>query len=168
MRARYAVLAVACGAIALAIPVALGGTATSEIDTLRIGSGDFTFETTSGRWKTLTTLPFTSAGPLNSLSFSGEGYAQDFASDGTFKGKSLASMQVRLKVNGLVATPGPMTFASNAGVIGSKTARSMGNTLQWWHSGSGALDVKIQVKNANPGDIGGLKNWSFTALYNSP
>ena len=168
MRARYGILALAFGVVALVIPVALGGTVTSEVDSMRIASGDFTFETTSGRWKTLTTLPFTSAGPLNSLSFSGEGYAQDFASDGTFKGKSLASMQVRLKIGSEVAIPGPMTFASNTGVIGSKTPRSMGNTLQWWYSGSGPLDVKIQVKNANPGDIGGLKNWSFTALYNSP
>ena len=94
-------------------------------------------------------------GPLTTFVLSGEGFAQDYA-----------AMKVRLRVDGDVLSPGPMTFASNAGAKKSANPRPMGNTLTWFYqSGSDTLPVQIQVKNLNTNDLGGLDTWVLTAYF---
>ena len=166
MRTKFALIGAVAGAIAIIIPVvAFGGVNNGPIDRAFIAAGG-DFESPSGTWLTVDTIDIQIEGPLTTLMLTGEGFAQDYGAGGVFKGENYAAMKVRLKVNTSVLPPGPMTFASNAGVKKSATPRPMGNTLTWFYqSGSATIPVKIQVKNLNANDLGGLDTWALTAYF---
>lgn len=166
MRAKYALIGALVGAIAIIIPVvAFGGVNNGPIDRALIATGG-QFETPSGTWQTVDTVSVTIEGPLTMLELTGEGFAQDYGSGGVFKGQDYAAMKVRLKVGTTVLSPGPMTFADNAGVKKSAQERPMGNSLTWFYqSGSDTLQVRIQVKNLNTNDLSGFKRWLLTAYF---
>jgi hypothetical protein len=169
MRKKHLVAIAAAMALSAAIPIiALGGTNNGTIDSLMIRTGG-DFETSSGNWITVDTFPVEVVGPLTGFNFTGEGYALDYGPGGVFKGRKHAATRIRLKINGSIIAPGAMTFASNAGVKGSRSPRGMGNSLEWFYqSGAETLDVQIQVRGKNPNDISGLRTWSVHVVRNEP
>ncbi len=91
------------------------------------------------------------AGPML-ISFSANGYEQDFNSGGGFAGHKYAAMLVRVLVNGSQVGPA-VRFFDNTGKVGVQKPRPTTTSYEWAvNTTSGAKTVRVQFKNVNTFD----------------
>ena len=153
-------------ALAVAIPVIAFGGGTSGPVNYADATGGNNFETPSGNWQEVGQVVVNSApGGPKIITFSGNAYAQDFGSGGVFKGEKYAAIKLKVEANDVKIGP-VVTFADNAGVVGSEKPKPEYHTAQWSTNADGTYDVEVYVKSMNQLDVSGFKSWQLSVIYN--
>lgn len=140
-----------------------GGGAAGQVE-FQTGTG---VNTPSGAFITVATRTFTSAAGPIVVSFSAEGWDQDWGSGGTFIGHDFASLRVRVLLNNTPMSPGAAVFFDNTGKITIKTPRPTAASFDWAGTiaTGGTKTVKVQVANLHTFDMGQINRYTLSVQH---
>ena len=157
-----AVLAVAAGGGVAHAGIA-GGGAVGNVE-FQTGGG---VSTPSGTFITVATRSFTSAAGPIVVSFSAEGWDQDWASGGTFSGHNYAALRVRVLLNNTPMQPGAVVLFDNTGKITVRTPRPTSASFDWaaTMASGGAKTVKVQVANLHTFDMAQINHYTLSVQH---
>jgi len=140
-----------------------GGGAAGDVE-FQTGGG---VSTPSGSFITVATRSFTSGpGPIV-VSFSAEGWDQDWTSGGSFAGHNYAALRVRVLLNNTPVAPGAVVFFDNTGKITIRTPRPTSTSFDWaaTMSSGGVKTVKVQVANLHTFDMAQINHYTLSIQH---